>query len=245
MSVYQKEFQKLIDWLDDRYVNRINAVQCFASKADKGLRIGQDIRQYYYNGFVAHSQGTISLHGHTNEMLHGILTVTNTIDQFEEWQDGRNWIDLSIPYPIPTMHLTVEFTNPTVVRLEFFGGDEDGKVVSTTQVVNEDEDDPKTFDFLVSPSGYFGPDTDSGTIDRNRLMFAPFSYAIPPKGLVLPKPTIPQPQPVIIPGPKQFSTTWSGVSLGWSLISSAARYQHSTPHQSADPDLESRPPDGR
>jgi hypothetical protein len=190
MSVYRKDFQELIAWLDEGYINRLNAVECFSWKINPiSTNEGESSLDYIYDGFVHHLQGTISLHGHTNEMLHGIVPVNHIIENFNDDPPSGRWIQLAVPYPIPVMHLTVIFTTPAIFRLEFFGGVEDGKVVETNQVANHT--DP-----II-------PDQHIFLLPDYHIELQPMYYAIRPKGGYLRiNPTIPQPQPKFIPGPK-------------------------------------------
>jgi hypothetical protein len=126
-------------------------------------------------------------------MLHGIIPLNYIEADKPNEPNAKDVLQppIPLPYPIPTVHLTVIFTIPVVFRLAFFGGDVDGKVVSTNNVNNVT---PTPTDLVcgvhVTPEEWY------------YVHFSLGSYAISQKHLILPEPTIPQPQPVIIPGPK-------------------------------------------
>jgi hypothetical protein len=103
-----------------------------------------------------------------------------------------------MPFPIPTMHITVEFeiATPAIVRLEYFGGSDDGKVVSTDQVWNFTALPTSLEQKFLVRLGAHGAEVLKGKeVPEYNLDFFRNSFPIPEKRLNPEKLTVPQPEP--------------------------------------------------
>lgn len=148
--IYAKDFQELIDWLGSIELNATHAIQCVCRRSDG---VG-----YFYDGFMHYIEPTLTLRKVIPGDLHGILHATRRVPP--------------VPFPTPTMLVTIEFTVPANVRLAFFGGPLNGEVILTDRVTNWTEaGTPTDHNFIINP----------GSADQYHMELYPWTVSTVPK----------------------------------------------------------------